>query len=257
MVAQIVGNPSIRVSYPDFVLIAGVENPLVVYMRRDTPPGIKVATDIMKTNGFKALSLNVQNSNTMNLAFMLDLLGVKFQPVPAYRGLKEVETAIMQNLGQLANTSLPGWTGSIEPTMSDIVIPLWQLAARGKDGGTPRSKALPNLPTFEEFYATVHDGKKPGGIMYEALRAEADPQLAMFRTALMPPKSPAEAVAVMRSAFIELWRDADFIRDYSNVVKTEPILVTGEEGQQILASVGKIRPQIRTFITDYSNRLVQ
>jgi hypothetical protein len=56
--------------------------------------------------------------------------------------------------------------------------------------------------------------------MYEALRAEADPQLAMFRTALMPPKSPAEAVAVMRSAFIELWRDADFIRDYSNVVKT-------------------------------------
>jgi hypothetical protein len=257
MVAQIVGNPSIRVSYPDFVLIAGVENPLVVYMRRDTPPGIKVATDIMKTNGFKALSLNVQNSNTMNLAFMLDLLGVKFQPVPAYRGLKEVETAIMQNLGQLANTSLPGWTGSIEPTMSDIVIPLWQLAARGKDGGTPRSKALPNLPTFEEFYATVHDGKKPSGIMYEALRAEADPQLAMFRTALMPPKSPAEAVAVMRSAFIELWRDADFIRDYSNVVKTEPILVTGEEGQQILASVGKIRPQIRTFITDYSNRLVQ
>src|SRR6202047_5512103 len=49
MVAQIVGNPSIRVSYPDFVLIAGVENPLVVYMRRDTPPGLKVATDIMRT----------------------------------------------------------------------------------------------------------------------------------------------------------------------------------------------------------------
>jgi hypothetical protein len=257
MVAQIVGNPSIRVPYPDFALIAGVENPLVVYMRRDTPPGIKVATDIMKTNGFRALSLNVQNSNTMNLAFMLDLLGVKFQPVPAYRGLKEVETAIMQNLGQLANTSLPGWTGSIEPTMSDIVLPLWQLAARGKDGGTPRSKALPYLPTFEEFYPMVHDGKKPGGIMYEALRAEADPQLAMFRTALMPPKSPDEAVAIMRFAFAELGRDADFIRDYSNVVKTEPILVAGEEGQQLLAAVGNIRPEIRAFITDYSNRLVQ
>jgi tripartite-type tricarboxylate transporter receptor subunit TctC len=165
MVAQIVGNPSIRVSYPDFVLIAGVENPLVVYMRRDTPPGIKVATDIMKTNGFKALSLNVQNSNTMNLAFMLDLLGVKFQPVPAYRGLKEVETAIMQNLGQLANTSLPGWTGSIEPTMSDIVIPLWQLAARGQDGGTPRSQPLPNLPTFEEFYRYTTVKSQAGSCM--------------------------------------------------------------------------------------------
>ena len=93
--------------------------------------------------------------------------------------------------------------------------------------------------------------------MYEALRAEADPQLAMFRTALMPPKSPDEAVAVMRSAFVELWRDPQFIRDYSNVVKTEPILVSGEEGQQLLASVGKIRPEIKAFITDYSNRLVR
>jgi hypothetical protein len=93
--------------------------------------------------------------------------------------------------------------------------------------------------------------------MYEALRAEADPQLAMFRTALMPPKSPDEAVAIMRSAFIELGRDADFIRDYSNIVKTEPILVAGEEGQKLLAAVGNIRPEIRAFITDYSNRLVQ
>src|SRR5437667_5113411 len=38
MIAQIVGNPAIRTSYTDFVLIAGVENPLVVYARKDTPP---------------------------------------------------------------------------------------------------------------------------------------------------------------------------------------------------------------------------
>jgi tripartite-type tricarboxylate transporter receptor subunit TctC len=257
MIAQIVGNPAIRVSYTDFVLIAGVENPLVVYMRKDTPPGINVATDIMKAKEFKALSLNVQNSNTMNQALMLDLLGLKYQAVPAYRGLKEVETAIMQNLGQLANTSLPGWTGSIEPTMSDIVLPLWQLSARGKDGSYPRSRALPNLPTFEEFYAMVRGGKQPSGILYEVLRAESDPQLAMFRTALMPPKATAEAVAVMRSAFVELWKDPQFIRDYSNIVKTDPILVSGQEGQEILAAVGKIKPEIKAFITDYSNRLVK
>jgi hypothetical protein len=257
MIAQIVGNPAIRVSYTDFVLIAGVENPLVVYARKDTPPGINVATDIMQAKEFKALSLNVQNSNTMNQALMLDLLGLKYQAVPAYRGLKEVETAIMQNLGQLANTSLPGWTGSIEPTMSDIVLPLWQLSARGKDGSYPRSRALPNLPTFEEFYAMVRGAKKPSGILYEALRAESDPQLAMFRTALMPPKTADEAVAAMRSAFVELWKDPQFVRDYSNIVKTAPILVSGQEGQEILAAVGKIKPEIKAFITDYSHRLVK
>ncbi len=254
-IGHIVGNPAIRVNYADFVLIAGVANPLVVYMRRDTPPGIKVATDIMKAKEFKALSLNVQSSNTVNQALMLDLLGIKNQPVPAFRGLKDVETAILQNQGQLANTSLPGWTGSVEPTMADVVIPLWQLAPRGKDGSYPRSPALPNLPTFEEFYATVR-GNNPSGMLYEALRASADPQLAMFRTAVMPPKTPDEAVAPMRAAFIELWKDQEFLRDYSNIIKTPPILVSGEEGQAILAGLGNIKPQIKAFITDYSNRLV-
>jgi tripartite-type tricarboxylate transporter receptor subunit TctC len=125
VVAQIVGNPALRVSYENFIMIAAVESPLVVYARKDTPPGLKVATDIMKAAEFKALSLNAQSSNTINQALSLDLLGVKYQAVPAYRGLKDVETAILQNIGQLANSSLAGWSGSIVPTMGDVVLPLW------------------------------------------------------------------------------------------------------------------------------------
>jgi tripartite-type tricarboxylate transporter receptor subunit TctC len=257
LIAQLVGNPALRVSYENFVMIAGVENPLVAYARRDIPPGLKVATDIMKTKDFKALSLNVQNSNTINQALSLDLLGVKYRAIPAYRGLKEVETAILQNEGQMANTSLPGWRGSVEPTMGSIVMPLWQIAARGKDGGYPRSRAMPDLPTFEEFYATVNGGKKPSGFQYEVLRASSDPLVAMFRTAMMPPKTSDQAVAVMRAAFVDLWKDAAFIRDYANIVKTDPILVSGEDAQDIVAALGKVKPEIKAFLTDYSNRLVK
>jgi len=257
IIAQLVGNPALRVNYANFVMIAGVENPLVAYMRKDTPPGLMVATDIMKVNEFKALSLNVQNSNTINQALSLDLLGLKYRAIPAYRGLKEVEMAILQNEGQLANTSLPGWRGSVEPTMGAIVMPLWQIAARGKDGGYPRSPALPDLPTFEEFYATVNGGKRPSGFSYEVLRTSSDPLVAMFRTAMMPPKTSDEAVAVMRSAFVELWKDAAFIRDYANVVKTEPILVSGEEAQGIVADLAKVKPEIKAFLVDYSNRLIK
>ena len=255
VVAQLIGNPALRIPYTDFVMIAGVENPLVVYMRKDTPPGIRVATDVMKAKDFKALSLNVQSSNTINQALCLDLLGIKYQAVPAYRGLKEVETAILQNIGQLANTSLPGWRGSIEPSMGEHVIPLWQLAPARKEG-YPRSAALPDLPTFEEFYATVQ-GKEPSGLLYEVLRASSDPLLAMFRTALMPPKAAPEAVAALRAAFTELWKDKDFIRDYANVVKTEPVLVSGQDAQDIVAALGRVRPEIRTFLVEYTGRLVK
>ena len=110
---QLLGNSAMKTRYSDFVLIAGVECPLVVYMRKDTPPGINVPTDLMKAKDFKALSLNAQSSNTLNMALSLQLLGIKYQPVPAYRGLKEVETAILQNIGQMANSSLSGWAGSV------------------------------------------------------------------------------------------------------------------------------------------------
>src|SRR4029078_8523628 len=100
--------------------------------------------------------LNLQNSNTVNQSLSLDLLGIRYQAVPAYRGLKEVETAILQNIGQFANTSLPGWRGSVEPTMAELVMPLWQIAARGKDGGTPRSRGRPDRAVLREFFRVVH-----------------------------------------------------------------------------------------------------
>jgi tripartite-type tricarboxylate transporter receptor subunit TctC len=257
VVAQLVNNPALRTSYNEFVTIAGVQNPLVVYARKDTPPGLKVATDIMKAKDFKALSLNVQNSNTINQALCLDLLGIKFQPVPAYRGLKDVETAILQNIGQLANTSLPGWYGSVLPTMGEIVLPLWQVAPRGKDGGYPRSVALPDLPTFEEFYAAVNDGKKPSGIKYEVLRITSDPLVAMFRTALLPPKASGEPVAILRAAFVDLWKDKGFIADYAKVIRTPPIMVSGDDAQEIVAALGMVKPEIKTFVVDYTNSLVK
>jgi tripartite-type tricarboxylate transporter receptor subunit TctC len=255
IIAQLVGNPALRVNYADFAMIAGVQNPLVVYIRKDTPPGLKAPADLMKVKEFKALSLNVQNTNTLSQALSLDLLGIKYQAVPAFRGLKEVETAILQNEGQMANTSLPGWR-SVESSMGDVVMPLWQLAARGKGGGYPRSPALPDLPTFEEFHATVL-GKQPSGFNYEVLRVFSDPLAAMFRTALMPPKTTNEAITVMRTAFVELWKDPAFLRDYANIVKTQPIMLSGEEAQDIVAALGNVKSEIKTFLVDYSNRLVK
>jgi hypothetical protein len=185
-------------------------------------------------------------------------LGIKYQPIPAYRGLKEVETAILQNIGQMANTSLSGWLGSAEPTMKDIVIPLWQLAPRGKNGSYPRSRSLPNMPTFEEFYAGVTGGKSlAGDFRYQVMRAACDPQLAMFRVAALPPKSPADMVATMRSAFDALWQDQTFLADYARVIATQPIMISGREGQEILADLGNVPRPVKDFLINYTNRITE
>jgi hypothetical protein len=199
----------------------------------------------------------VLSTNTVNQALCLDILGIKYQAVPAYRGLKDVETAIFQNIGQLANTSLPGWYGSVVPTMGNVVLPLWQIAPRAKDGSYPRSVALPDLPTFEEFYASVNGGKKPSGLTYEVLRATSDPLVAMFRVAVLPPKTTGEPVEILRSAFADLWKDKAFIDDYARVIRTPPIMVSGSEAQSIVAELAKVKPEVKTYLLDYTNSLVK
>jgi hypothetical protein len=54
-----------------------------------------------------------------------------------------------------------------------------------------------------------------------------------------------------------LWKDRDFIRDYANVVKTTPILVKGEEAQEIVAALASVKPEVKAFLLDYANKLVK
>src|SRR5262249_17777469 len=51
---------------------------------------------------------------------------------------------------------------------------------------------------------------------------------------------------------VELWKNPEFIRDYANVIKTKPIFVTGEEAQDIVAALAKVKPEIKAFLLDYS-----
>ena len=142
--------------------------------------------------------------------------------------------------------------------MGDIVMPLWQIAARAKDGSYPRSPALPDLPTFEEFYASVNDGKKPSGFMYEVLRASSDPLVAMFRTAMMPPKSTPEAVTIMRAAFVELWKDRrlhprlfEYREDHPDPRHRRP------RRRRSSPRSARVKPEIKAFLVDYTNKLVK
>lgn len=255
ILAGILGDPGLRVDYADFRFVAGSDNPIVFYIRRDTPPGIQRPEDLMKTSGFNAISLGARNTNTIQQILTLDLLGIQYKAVPGYQGLKDVEAAILRNEGQFANTSLPGWRGSIEPTMGKEVIPLWHLVDAQPDGTIKRSAALPDLPTFEEYYQKVKGGQ-PSGIEYDALRLIIDTFTSMFRTAFLPPKTPNEAVEIMRAAFTSLWQDEAFMSDLEKRVRNRPALIVGEEGEKRIRALTRVRGE-RPEVTEFLEKLLQ
>lgn len=249
VLAGMIGDPGLRVGYDKFRFIAGIANPIVLYARKDTPPGLSAGGDLMKASGFKACSLNPRNTNTIMQVLSLDLLGLKYKAVPGYRGLKAVESAVLKGECQVANSSLPGWKASIVPSMGKEVVPVYQFVAPEDDGKIERASAISDIPTFEEYYA-AHKGGKPSGIQYVALRKIVDSFTSMFRTAFAAPKAPEESVEALRQGFRDLWKDKEFLAAYEKRVKNEPKLITGAAGEKRVKDLANIDPALAKFYKD-------
>jgi tripartite-type tricarboxylate transporter receptor subunit TctC len=255
---QIVGSEGLRVKYSDFGMVAGVQQPNVIYARKDTPPGLSQPRDILKAKDFKVGALGVTSTQMFFATLSLDILGVKHKVVSGYKGLKEVETAVLQNEVQLSSSSLPGFRASIEPTMvkTGTVVPLYYFDIEDANGKFSPSPALPELTTFLQLYKSIHGADKmPSGQHWEALRLCTKIMNAMFRTAFVPPGAPKEALGELRGAFAALWKDEAFLADYEKTVRTRAGFVRGEDGEKLIAALGSVKPELVKFLKDYSEKV--
>ncbi len=251
---QIIQEETLHVRYNDFKFITGLQTPTVIYMRRDTPPGITKPADVAKARQFKAGALGPNNHSTIRMRLALDLLGAKYDTIAAYKGLRDIEIAVRQGDIHLSTTSLPAWSTSVKPTLADtgIVIPVLQYDYNRPDGVNGRSPDMPEVPSFLEVYKEVW-GKNamPGGETWQALQMLNRIMDSMYRTVFMPPNAPAAAVAEMRGAFDKLGGDAEFVADYEKVVKTKPRFIPSVEGERIIAELGNVSPSFVSFLRKY------
>ena len=251
---QIIQEPTLHVRYNDFKFIAGFQQPTVLYVRRDTAPGINKAADLTKARLFKAGALAPNSHSTIRMRLALDMLGAKYITIPGYKGLYDVEVAVRQGEIQFSNTSLSSWSSSVRPNLVDtgIVMPLLQYDNVRADGSLGRSPELPDVPAFLEVYKEIW-GKDamPAGEKWQALQMLTRLMDSMYRTAFMPPIAPAAAVAEMRGAFEKLAKDPAYIADYEKVVKAKPRFVLGAEGERIIAELGNVQPSFVSFLRKY------
>ena len=253
-VDQIIQEQTLRVRYNDLKFIAGFRVPTVLYVRRDTRPGISKASDVAKAQLFKAGALAPNSHSTIRMRLALDLLGAKYEIIPGYKGLRPVELAIQQGDIQLSNTSLSSWSSSVKPNLVDtgIAIPVLQYDYVRADGTSGRTPDLPDVPSFLEVHRDVW-GKDamPSGEKWQALQMLTRLMDSMYRTAFMPPNAPAAAVAEMRVAFQKLVRDPAYIADYERVVQAKPRFILGVEGERIIAELGNVQPSFVSFLRAY------
>ena len=251
---QLNGVPSLRVRYNDLKFIAGFQQASLLYIRRDTAPGISRPADVAKARPFRAGALSPTNQATFRMRLALDLLGAKYEIIPGYKGVHDIEVAIRQGDIQLTHNSLSGWYTAVKPNLVDtgIVIPLIQYDYRRPDGTYGRNPDAAGVPAFLEVYKDVW-GKDamPSGEKWEALQLVSEIMDSMGRTVFMPPNAPAAAVAEMRGAMEKLAKDPEFIADYEKVVKFKPRFIVGAKGERIIAGLGTVSPAFVNFLRGY------
>ncbi len=251
---QLTANPNLHVRYNDLKFIAGFQQGSLIYIRRDAPPGIKRPADVAKAKLFKAGALAPTSHATFRMRLALDLLGAKYEIIPGYKGLHDIEVAILQGDIQMTHNSLSGWFGSVVPTLVNpgVVIPVLQYDYNRPDGTLGRSPDLPDVPSFLEVYKDVW-GKNamPSGDKWQALLMISRIMDAMGRTVFMAPNAPQAAVDEMRAAFEKLSKDPEYIADYEKVVKFKPRFIVGAEGEKIIAELAKAKPEFVTFLRNY------
>ncbi len=249
---QILKHPNLRVQFNELKFIAGMQQTNLLYIRRDTAPGISKPADIAKVNQFRAAVLsNGSDWSALRQTLSLDLLGAKFRTITGYRGTREAEVAMMQGDIQLVSNSLPGYNSYAKPNLVDkgLAMPLFQFE-RSESG--ERSTDLPDVPTFLEVYREIHGAKAvPSGQKWEALQLLNKIIARMARVIFMPPNAPDAAVAELRSAVERMARDPQFLAQYEKVALTPARFVLGADGERTIGELKSVQPSMVTFFNQY------
>ena len=153
-----------RVDFRSYEFIAYQPGTAIIYVRTDVPPGMKSATDIVKAKGVVAGGLGAENSKDLLIRLGLDLLGVPYKYVTAYRGSQAARLALQQNEINLYSESPPSYRAVVEPSLvrDGVVIPLWyETIPSGEPFNPPKQmeglsdSAVPRAPPTDQGRAAV------------------------------------------------------------------------------------------------------
>ena len=116
-----------RVDLKSYEFIGSQPGNSVYYVRADTEPGIKDATDVMKAKGLVAGGLSADASKDILIRLALDMLGLPHRYVTGYRSNSAARLALQQNEINFFSETTPAYFSVVNPSMTakGLVVPVW------------------------------------------------------------------------------------------------------------------------------------
>jgi tripartite-type tricarboxylate transporter receptor subunit TctC len=242
-----------RVDFKSYEFVGVQPGVSIAFARTDIPPGLKDATDIVKTKDVIAGGLGPENSKDLMIRLGLDMLGVPYGYVTSYRGSPAARLALQQREINFYAESPPSYRALVEPTLvkSGEVMPIWYDPIYDGEafGVTRQLDGLSILP-FHELYKKIK-GSMPSGPLWDAYRAVITVNTAMQRLFVLPPGAPPAALAALSKAVLALNDDKAYQEDAVKTIGFVPDWQAGPDTNRRVRQALSGQPQARAFLNDY------
>lgn len=241
------------VDFRSFEFIGYQPGNAVYYVRRDTPPGIASAADILKAQGLVAGGLAIESSKDLLIRATLEMLGVSFKYVTGFRSSATARLTLQRGEIHLHSETTPAYLSVIEPSLvkDGTVVPLYYDGSYDTVRFTvPKAMAGSSVLQFQDFFRKLK-GRDPSGPLWDAYRTNLSVDSAMLRTIAMPPGSPPAAQAALRSALARLNNDAEYAADTMKAMQFVPHYETGDDINARVRRALTVPAEIRTFVAGY------
>jgi tripartite-type tricarboxylate transporter receptor subunit TctC len=187
----------------------------------------------------------------------LRLINIKgYRPVCAYKGTAVVRGAMERGEVSFFTASAAHLIGSgsfVDMHKRGLVYPMWHSGILKEDGTIVRAPSVKgNVPTLYEVYKDMN-GKPPSGPMWESWKAVSLDMSKLTRTLVLPPGTPPDRVATLRTGIVRMAKDPRFVADWERIFgqPIAPLLVSPKEGEKIKNAVMKSAPwqeYLRKFV---------
>lgn len=250
--AQALKLPELRGRYEEFEFVGGIADVRITQARKDiVPGGLQKPADIAKaTKPVLVGDLNSSSPAGLLARMALDVMDVPNVFVSGYQGGSDVYAAILRNEVQLQNVSISTWrTRSVDFIKSGTGTGLWYFVPVAADGSYKANPNLSDLQPFPDVYKEVH-GRMPEGPMWDALNWYTNQIGELTFVTLLPPKTPADRVKILRDAFTASMNDPAFVAESVKMNGVAHAFIPPEQGTAIFRSLADVSPAVLKTMVD-------
>ncbi|WP_305985917.1 hypothetical protein [Roseibium sp. MMSF_3544] len=186
-----------------------------------------------------------------NLA--LRTMGANFRYVGGFGGFSKIQAAIKADEVHGGHAGLPGYVKFFGPD-SDVAYPLYYHQQFDVDGNPlPKpEKAYPaSTPTFYEAYESVH-GEAPSGKYWDAYKWWNSSLMSAATAILAPPGVDDGVLEIMQTAFQEVAKDPEYLKEYEDSIGVPPPFNPTEKTKQILQTFRDMPPEVEVVVKEVS-----